>query len=243
LLRLRWLLFCCAAAATYLGAAFWIKATRDPILIEPNVLGRKILLHRPFVMYRESPNAVVVPDYWFVAGADTNEDPTRSEILLFENGKQLGPWHHQPHYEIATKGMGRYAHWGSIFLFSSSDNTNPNTNGRNYWAVDPFLLKPPGKIVVAMKPPFETFAGSHIAIAHHVDQLKEFANEPGNENSPVIVYEDEQPLGPPHSLHREIAEIGKGRYSHWKTQGIVFSTSDNSDPNTNGRRYWAVIPE
>jgi hypothetical protein len=24
-----------------------------------------------------------------------------------------------------------------MFLFSSSDNTDPNTNGRNYWAVRP----------------------------------------------------------------------------------------------------------
>ena len=50
------------------------------------------------------------------------------------------------------------------------------------------------------------------------------------------------PLGPGLSPHHEIEKIGLGRYSHWKDMGILLSTSDNSDPNTNGRAYWAVLP-
>ncbi len=47
-------------------------------------------------------------------------------------------------------------------------------------------------------------------------------------------------LGPAHALHADIGTSGHGRYSHWHEQ-FVFSTSDNSDPRTNGRRYVAVM--
>ncbi|MFD2235145.1 hypothetical protein [Phaeospirillum tilakii] len=48
--------------------------------------------------------------------------------------------------------------------------------------------------------------------------------------------EDGRLLGPPHSLHADIADSGAGRYSHWR-RGLVFSSSDNSDPRVNGRVY------
>jgi pectate lyase len=46
-------------------------------------------------------------------------------------------------------------------------------------------------------------------------------------------------MGPAHSFHQEIRESGRGRFSHWGTD-LLFSTSDNSDPNTNGRSYQAI---
>lgn len=61
----------------------------------------------------------------------------------------------------------------------------------------------------------------------------------GNEKptrSMLALYEDGKALGPPHSIHADIRQIGKGAFSHWYTQ-LYFSTSDNSDPNTNGRTY------
>jgi len=44
-----------------------------------------------------------------------------------------------------------------------------------------------------------------------------------------------------HAIHGDIAKQGNGRYSHWGNS-LVFSASDNSDPNTNGRSYWVVQP-
>jgi len=44
-----------------------------------------------------------------------------------------------------------------------------------------------------------------------------------------------------HTIHGDIAKQGSGRYSHWGNS-LVFSASDNSDPNTNGRSYWVVQP-
>jgi hypothetical protein len=54
------------------------------------------------------------------------------------------------------------------------------------------------------------------------------------ERSPLRLLEDGKPLGPAHAMHRQ---DGKGRYSHWSGNALLFSTSDNSDPNRNGREY------
>jgi hypothetical protein len=59
--------------------------------------------------------------------------------------------------------------------------------------------------------------------------------------SPLILLENEIALGPPHAEHARIRAHGRGAYSHWG-RGIYFSTSDNSDPRSNGRRYRAVWP-
>lgn len=102
--------------------------------------------------------------------------------------------------------------------------------------VDP---TPPGRIVVLLTRPYETFAGSAMAVAH-IDLPG--ADTEACECSPLLLYEDGKPLGPAHSVHRDIADDGHGRFSHWHSQGIVFSASDNSDPNSNGRHYFAVTP-
>jgi asparagine synthase (glutamine-hydrolysing) len=54
--------------------------------------------------------------------------------------------------------------------------------------------------------------------------------------SSLRLYEDGAPLGPAHCAHAEIRSEGRGRFSHWGPT-VYFSTSDNSDPRTNGRRY------
>lgn len=58
--------------------------------------------------------------------------------------------------------------------------------------------------------------------------------------SKVRLFEDDREVGPAHSLHREIRELGGGRFSHWHnlhSEVFLFSTSDGSDPNSNGRAY------
>lgn len=54
------------------------------------------------------------------------------------------------------------------------------------------------------------------------------------------VFEDGRELGPGEAVHDTIRSAGLGSYSHWRFPtgpAMMFSTSDNSDPNTNGRRY------
>ncbi|MFN7827285.1 MAG: hypothetical protein ACK5RR_04880, partial [Acidobacteriota bacterium] len=55
--------------------------------------------------------------------------------------------------------------------------------------------------------------------------------------SDAQVLENGEPLkGKQNSIHSDIRQLGLGRYSFWQTS-IYFSTSDNSDPRTNGRKY------
>lgn len=58
--------------------------------------------------------------------------------------------------------------------------------------------------------------------------------------SSLRLYEDGRVLGPGHSVLHAIRGRGAGRYSHW-SDGLNFSTSDNSDPRTNGRVYSVTV--
>lgn len=51
--------------------------------------------------------------------------------------------------------------------------------------------------------------------------------------------ESNRALGPAHSIHEEIRNSGRGRFSHWGDV-LIFSTSDNSNPALNGRAYYVV---
>jgi hypothetical protein len=116
------------------------------------------------------------------------------------------------------------------------------------WSKASFVdYTPTGKTVVRIYRPFEEFgASSHAVIAHEwttrgsLEDIADSADD--NQRSPVLIYENGRQLGPAHSKHSDIADLGMGRYSHWRGQGYVISASDNSDPNTNGRFYWAVVP-
>lgn len=57
--------------------------------------------------------------------------------------------------------------------------------------------------------------------------------------STLRVYEDGHALGPAHATQAAVRDVGRGRFGHAGT-GVIFSTSDNSDPNLNGRRYTAT---
>jgi hypothetical protein len=92
--------------------------------------------------------------------------------------------------------------------------------------------------------PFEKYYGSDVAHVIKVPQLDAFSdNVDTPRRSNYLVYEDDHPLGPAHSEHVDISKIGKGRFSHWNREGFIFSSSDNSDPKTTGRRYWVVLPK
>jgi MoaA/NifB/PqqE/SkfB family radical SAM enzyme len=58
--------------------------------------------------------------------------------------------------------------------------------------------------------------------------------------SSLTLLEDGLPLGPAHSGHDDIRKLGRGRFSHWRDR-LYFSTSDNSDPRSNGRRYELAV--
>ena len=62
---------------------------------------------------------------------DSNTSSSSSTLRLFENGVELGPAHSN-HSDIRKYGLGQFSHWGAELYFSTSDNSNPLTNGRKY---------------------------------------------------------------------------------------------------------------
>ena len=60
--------------------------------------------------------------------------------------------------------------------------------------------------------------------------------------SELHLYEDGRPLGPPHAAHDTVRTAGGGAFSHWG-DALYFSSSDASDPRTNGRVYEARWPQ
>lgn len=88
-----------------------------------------------------------------------------------------------------------------------------------------------------------SYLSQSFALAKYSDDSED------NMRSPIVIYENLTPLGPGLSYVRDIQTIGGGRFAHarlgqrpdsWRF--YIFSTSDNSDPRTNGRKYWAVLP-
>jgi hypothetical protein len=73
-----------------------------------------------------------------------------SQNELLENGSRIGPAH-AIHAEIRTAGGGRYSHWNGFLYFSTSDNSDPRTNGRRYELV-----------VQRRPPPFTLHAGAFL---------------------------------------------------------------------------------
>ena len=69
--------------------------------------------------------------YHLPQAGDTESQPDVSTLHLFENGVELGPAHAE-HKDIRNYGLGQYSHWGTVLYFSTSDNSNPLTNGRKY---------------------------------------------------------------------------------------------------------------
>jgi hypothetical protein len=65
-------------------------------------------------------------------------------------------------------------------------------------------------------------------------------------SSPIEVWEDGKKLGPAHSTIIDIQQFGQGRFRFERGSGfsgqLTWSSSDNTDPMTNGRTYWVVNP-
>ncbi|HVS52486.1 MAG TPA: hypothetical protein VHD62_09035 [Opitutaceae bacterium] len=81
-------------------------------------------------------------------------------------------------------------------------------------------------------------AGGH---AFAIDFTASPADERSSPRSRVILTENDTPLPWKTRTLETVAEQGGGAWAHPPGQ-IVFSTSDNSDPRANGRRYVAHVP-
>ena len=100
----------------------------------------------------------------------------------------------------------------------------------------------PHSLSAQLRPPFMHHGGASWRVMLSLDPLLvplaalcDDMSHP--RRSALRLLEDGKPLGPAHALHQSIIEEGRGRYSHWSDNLLCFSTSDNSDPNANGRAY------
>jgi GDSL-like lipase/acylhydrolase family protein len=69
--------------------------------------------------------------YPLVLRSDSLQDTAASKASLREDGVKLGP-RHTITSEIANTGSGAYFHLEDTIIFSTSDNSDPRTNGRTY---------------------------------------------------------------------------------------------------------------
>jgi pectate lyase len=65
-------------------------------------------------------------------------------------------------------------------------------------------------------------------------------SESAKTQSILRLFENGVEIGPAHSVHDDIRNVGKGKFSHWGST-VIFSASDNTDPRTNGRSYTYVM--
>ncbi len=96
----------------------------------PTRAPERLTLERPFMVGEGHERLAHVPEA-FAPQTNTPETPYASRIELWEDGRPLGPRHAQ-HGAIVEAGGGRYSHWLHWVRFSSSDGSDPATNGRRY---------------------------------------------------------------------------------------------------------------
>jgi hypothetical protein len=128
-----------------------LRAAMLPVVAAAIVL---VLAIRPSIEIEIAPSKIVpaggnaylfrMPDpgrAGYFLPSDNLTVPHGSNVVLMEDNKPLGPPHFA-HEFIREKGAGGFSHWGTDFVFSSSDNTAPSRNGRVYKAVGTLSLLP-----------------------------------------------------------------------------------------------------
>ena len=121
-----------AVVATSFIATLWFLDRNGPAC----PAGRIVYLDRPFAKFSPDGVAYVKDLTETDIPGDAADAPSRSRLVLCEDDYMIGAGH-SVHADISKQGRGRYSHWGSSVVFSASDNSNPNTNGRSYVAVLP----------------------------------------------------------------------------------------------------------
>lgn len=163
------------------------------------------------------------------------DDGGKSFARLFEDDVELGP-RGVAHSFIRSAGRGAFSHWGETLYFSSSDGTDPRTNGRTYVlriGDEDSSIKGLYRLRIH-EAIHDGGWGWRLPLPTIFHAWLDDAGSPGM--SRLLLLEDGVPLRRRHAQHSEIRAYGLGAYSHWR-QTLYFSTSDNSDPRLNGRRY------
>src|SRR5262249_45702046 len=136
--RLLLRLFICGCVVT---ASFFVSldileyfdvSTSTNCAAAPN--GETVILSPPYLHLGGYGYRFSIPELSHLS--DRAEKQTYSRAVICEGDRQLGPAH-TLWVEITQKGFGRFSHYNDAVVFSSSDNTDPNSNGRQYKIVIP----------------------------------------------------------------------------------------------------------
>jgi hypothetical protein len=95
-------------------------------------VGKKIARDKPYALLDGYAYKVSVPSLAEIG--DTDTEMSRSPAVVCEDGRLMGPAH-TPHAEVVKLGLGRFSNYRGEVVFSSSDNTDPNMNARQYVVV------------------------------------------------------------------------------------------------------------
>ncbi len=126
--------------SVYFPLALWSAHQFTPDQGPPASAGIRVLLNAPFIQWPGNTFAATISErngLFFTTEIDRLE--------LWEDGRKLGP--NQSTLRAVTElGNGRYliepgVAVGRRVTFASSDNSNPVTNGRRYWVVNPQIIK------------------------------------------------------------------------------------------------------
>lgn len=93
---------------------------------------QRLLLNGPFE--RLDGNCWIASVPQLASLSDNNLAGVKSAVRLWENDIMLTLAHCSLE-TIKIYGRGRYSHWGQDILFSTTDNTDPNDNGKHYYAI------------------------------------------------------------------------------------------------------------
>lgn len=188
---------------------------------------------------------------------DSMEHLERSTLRVWEDGQLLGPAH-QPHTEIRSLGRGRLSHWGNYVVFSTSDNTNPLTNGRKYeigtserrLPLQPVMTpdSPDGLAVDQLLAKLRDRASEVDHWLRHERgrrwrlSLRGFAGHHGIDvpalGQQVIVLEDGQQL---HACEDPEQVLERDGQAARDGDVLFLSATDGSNPKLNGRTYSLLI--
>lgn len=108
------------------GAFVWLF--QDAPLLNRSVLASRTPMD-PARIAPDEGRAFLYPSRWFGFGDDV--DRPRSGIVLYEDGIELAP-SRAKHDLVRGSGGGAWSHWKTSIFFSSSDGSDPRTNGRRY---------------------------------------------------------------------------------------------------------------
>ncbi|MDP1569139.1 MAG: FkbM family methyltransferase [Vicinamibacterales bacterium] len=156
--------------------------------------------------------------------------PLHAEQYLLISG-----WRTEPQ---AVERTPTYAPYVGLALHDQWIDPRGAQEARVHRILAGLACDPSAWVAMPMSGPFQPGGGA--CVTWRVPAGAVPGDAEGRSGASTLILEDGHPLGPGQVQHDVIRTHGAGRFSHWESH-LYWSTSDNSDPNTNGRRYTAIF--